>query len=486
MDPTRRPATPEKMGDTRAEHLDVAMDLKGMEAGSISADDPVEEARMNRLLWKIDLRIVPILGGLYVWCLIDRTNLGGARIAGIDEATGLSVGNRASIVILVFFIGYIIFELPSNMLLQKFGPHRWLSFLCFGWGITTLCIGFVRSWQVLAVLRVLLGVFEAGMFPGCIYLLSAWYRRAAVYFLMGSFCSSFANILAYGLTQIASDPERDGWKWIFIVEGAITVAYAALCWFIIPDLPYDDKKNKWLRPEEKALVRKRLGGDTGAFEEGKITWKVIRDTVKPPHMWGLALISLTGAAGTYSFLLFLPIILRRGLEFSLQLSFLLTAPPAAFTAIYAFGIAFISDKTGLRGPFIVLHCILTTIGLCMIAFVDAAPVRYAGAFFGQAGVNGMLITANSWGMNNVRGDAQRSVYAAWVVSWSSIGGIYSALVFRQQDAPNYRPGVIATLAITLATLAASTAMIVYFKIANKQAQQGKRVIFGEPDFRFTI
>ena len=104
---------------------------------------------------------------------------------------------------------------------------------------------------------------------------------------MGSFCSSFANILAYGLTQIASDPERDGWKWIFIVEGAITVAYAALCWFIIPDLPYDDKKNKWLRPEEKALVRKRLGGDTGAFEEGKITWKVIRDTVKPPHMWGL-------------------------------------------------------------------------------------------------------------------------------------------------------------------------------------------------------
>lgn len=79
-----------------------------------------------------------------------------------------------------------------------------------------------------------------------------------------------------------------------------------------------------------------------------------------------------------------------------------------------------------------LHSLLTTVGLCMIAFVDAAPVRYAGAFFGQAGVNGMLITANSWGMNNVRGDAQRSVYAAWVVSWSSIGGIYSALVFRQQ------------------------------------------------------
>lgn len=112
-------------------------------------------------------------------------------------------------------------------------------------------------------------------------------RRAAGYYLIGQMISSFGNILAYGLTQIAHNPERDGWKWIFIVEGALTIGFGVLAWFVIPDMPYNVEKNKWLSTEEKDVVKQSLLKDRGDFEESKVTWKVIKSILKRPHMWAL-------------------------------------------------------------------------------------------------------------------------------------------------------------------------------------------------------
>lgn len=126
------------------------------------------------------MRLLPVLSALYTFALVDRTNLGSARIAGLDEATDLNVGNRVSITseihlaasgflsrmliidqVLVFYVGYIIFEIPSNMALKKLGPANWLAALGASWGLVTLGIGFSKNWQTVAVCRVLLGIFEA-------------------------------------------------------------------------------------------------------------------------------------------------------------------------------------------------------------------------------------------------------------------------------------------------------------------------------------
>ncbi|KAK5045516.1 hypothetical protein LTR84_009134 [Exophiala bonariae] len=263
--PVKTAASAEEMLKEEAIHLEEG--LKSSAVDSSGENDDTEQALVRQVLWKIDRRLIPILGGLYLWCLIDRSNLGGARIAGIDEAVGLNVGNRASIVILVFYLGYILFELPSNIVLQKVGPAIWLSALASCWGI--------------------------GLFPGTVYLLSSWYcryeyqKRIAVYYIIGNFFSSFANILAYGLTQVADNPAHNGWKYIFIVEGALTAGYAVLCWRIIPDMPYNDQKNKWLTPAEKALVKQRLLADINSFETEKITWNLIFETLRKPYMWAL-------------------------------------------------------------------------------------------------------------------------------------------------------------------------------------------------------
>lgn len=131
--------------------------------------------------------------------MIDRTNIGGARISGLDEAVDLDVGNRASVIskstievemkrlevltkrlVLIFYVGYILMELPSNILLRKFGAATWLSFLGVAWGLVVLGFGFSKNWQTVAVLRVMLGVLEAGLFPGIIYLIGSWYSRYEV------------------------------------------------------------------------------------------------------------------------------------------------------------------------------------------------------------------------------------------------------------------------------------------------------------------
>lgn len=116
----------------------------------------------KRILRKIDLRLLPIIVGLHTISLIDRTNISSARVAGLDEDLQLTIGYRASVVLLTFFIGYIIFDIPSNILLRKIGAARFLGFITFAWGVVTIGIGCVNNWIALAVLRVVLGVFEAG------------------------------------------------------------------------------------------------------------------------------------------------------------------------------------------------------------------------------------------------------------------------------------------------------------------------------------
>lgn len=120
----------------------------------------------KRVLRKIDTRLLPILGCLYTIALVDRSNVAVARISGMDEDLGLTQGNRVSVALMVFFIGYILFEIPSNAFIHKLGAANWLAFLAVAWGLVSLGIGFLNNWVGLAVLRALLGVFEAGFFPG--------------------------------------------------------------------------------------------------------------------------------------------------------------------------------------------------------------------------------------------------------------------------------------------------------------------------------
>lgn len=136
-------------------------DLKH-ELSRLPAEPEFDTKAEKRLLRKIDLRLIPIVVLLHTVSLIDRTNISAARVAGLDEDLGLTIGYRASIVTMTFFIGYIAFDIPSNILLPKIGAAVFLGTITVLWGLVTIVLGCINTWQAFAVLRALLGVFEAG------------------------------------------------------------------------------------------------------------------------------------------------------------------------------------------------------------------------------------------------------------------------------------------------------------------------------------
>jgi cyanate permease len=220
-------------------------------------------------------------------------------------------------------------------------------------------------------------------------------------------------------------------RWIFIIEGAITCLAAIIAWFLIVDFP-DSQGNKFLSAEEKAFVRSRLADDRGVEEREKVTTKIIFKTAADWKVWAFSLMYMSGAVGVYAFIFFLPLILRKGMGFSLQLSFILSAPPSLFAVIEAMFISWLADRLKMRGPFVVFLGCIGVIGLCMTGFLDLPAPRYVGTFLGVAGANGLVVTTLAWQQNNIIGDAKRAVATAILISISGVGGIYSSLVFRQQ------------------------------------------------------
>ena len=160
----------------KEEMLDPELQVKEALRDEADLDDEV----VKRLIRKIDYRLIPPLAFLYAIALVDRNNLPNARLAGMDQELGISKGNRYTILVMMFFIPYILFELPANVAMRKAGPAKWLGAIGFAWGIVTIGMGFVHSWGALLSCRVFFGAFEAGLFPGSIYLMSCWYKRYEV------------------------------------------------------------------------------------------------------------------------------------------------------------------------------------------------------------------------------------------------------------------------------------------------------------------
>lgn len=155
----------------RKKHIEHAVPTNGKDGGlnvaavlqNVESIEPVQEsAEIRRVVRKIDLRLLPVLATIYSFALIDRVNLPNARIAGMNEDLGLDIGNRYTLLSMMFFVPYIVFQFPANIAIRKIGAGIWLPGLATSWGIVTLGMGFTNNWTVLLGCRVLLGVLEAG------------------------------------------------------------------------------------------------------------------------------------------------------------------------------------------------------------------------------------------------------------------------------------------------------------------------------------
>jgi MFS family permease len=199
------------------------------------------------------------------------------------------VGNEYNTALVIFFVPYILFEIPSNVLLKKFKPHVWLSGCMFLFGITTTLQGIVTNYSGLLATRFVLGLCESGIFPGCFYLLGSWYlrteaqRRFSFFFCSTTLAGAFAGLLAAAIGKMDGVAGYKGWRWIFILEGLLTCVVSFAFFFILPDFPEDVK---WLGEDERAFITSRLAAEQGASAvERKTSAKDVVNVFKDFKIW---------------------------------------------------------------------------------------------------------------------------------------------------------------------------------------------------------
>ncbi|KAK1676397.1 major facilitator superfamily domain-containing protein [Colletotrichum godetiae] len=462
-------------------------DVKGQDVGQICGLTEVEQKNIIR---RIDIRLLPILGIMYSISLIDRTNLGLALVAGMQEDLELAVGNRYTVIVMVFFVAYILFEIPSNLMLPKAGPANWLSFLGVGFGVVLIGMGFTKSWGAMAVCRALLGILEAGFLPGCTYLITCWYTRFEVgkrlsgFWILSVLASGFSAIFAYVLTLLRGKSGLNGWSWIFIIEGAITVVVCALGWFIIIDFP--TQAGKFLKPAEQEFIIARINRDRGDAEEDHINLAKILHHLKDwrLYFWAFNLMASTLPGYAYSY--FLPIILRNGMGFSSTQAQLLSAPPYVLAAIVAYISGYLGDKYKIRGPIIAVHQALTAVGMLITVYGKANGARYFGAFLGIGFLQFCVPGVLTFQANNITSHSKRAVSSATCLIGGGLGGIIASTAFMSKESPHYTTGIWTTFAISMASITMIIIMDIYLWRCNKAAKAGQRRNEGMEGWLYTL
>ncbi|RYP59080.1 hypothetical protein DL771_011002 [Monosporascus sp. 5C6A] len=473
-------------------------------------DEVYSYQEQRGIIRRVDRRLVSVLACLYIISLVDRMNISTAAIAGLNTDLELQVGTRYSVIILTFFVAYTVFQPLGTVLTREIGPRWFLSSITLAWGVVMIGNGFVNSWQSLAGLRVLIGVFEAGYFPGAVYLLSTWYtrydmqKRYMAFYGVGCVASALGGIMAYGLSQMDGLAGLRGWRWIFIIEGIISCIVALIsCIFLVGFPEEADKSWKFLSPPERDFILRRVNRDRGDAITEPFSFGAFIKPAADFKIWVFAFICFCVTTVGYSINYFLPIILlgMGKLSHSFPMAFLdltpsqgfsvaaaqcLIVPPWIFTALVMYGQAWLGDRYRLRGPIIAFNAVLAIIGLVLMSFHPEYPVRYFGVFLVVAGSSGNTPPVLAYQANNIRGHWKRAFCSATLIAFGGIGGIAGALIFRSQDQPKYLPGIYASIACNICILFCTAGLSAWFRYSNKRAKNGLIIIEGLQGFYYTI
>ncbi|KAH6692276.1 MFS transporter [Plectosphaerella plurivora] len=461
-------------------------------------DDPVEARRVVR---KVDWRLIPLLTFLYTLTFLDRVNIGNARLWNLEKDLRMS-GYDYNLAVLVFYIPYILLEIPSNMLLNRIKPRYYISGLITGWGLTVTLAGFCHNFAGLVVARIFIGIFEAGMFPGCLFLISSWYRRhellsrMAWFMVANDIAGSISGLLGAGLGSLNGTGGYSGWSWIFWIEGLMTVLAAVLAFFFIPDFPHD---STFLDPSEKAWLLRRLDADSKAGGRNeRMTLRGVLRALRDWKVMAAGSLYLAVCVTAYSISVFTPTILRAFGWNSLK-SNLLSTPIRIASAIISVAVGILSDKTHMRGVYCLFGFTMSIAGLLVTMLLKSGNLRYMGLYFAAMGIYVCQPLVIAWCVNQVVGNIKRGTLTAFAISCGQLGGIISAVVFPEKDSPQYIPGISTCIAFQVVGIITAIVMMVACRWENRQRDLGKRDdrrdlpeeevrMLGErhPDFRYTL
>jgi sugar phosphate permease len=320
---------------------------------------------------KVDVRLLPFLFLCYILAYLDRVNVGFAKLQMLKD---LSLSDAAFATGAgIFFIGYFFFEVPSNVLLKKFGARMWIARIMISWGVISVCMIFVKGQWSFYAMRFLLGLAEAGFFPGVIFYLTLWYpsqlraSRTAWFVAAIAVSGVIGNpISGWIMDRLSGAMNLAGWQWLFLTEGIPSIVVG---FWVIYYLDSSIQEAKWLTTDEKAVLADNLTAEDQHKTEHKLA-----DAFKSGKVWVLCAIYFTLMIGLYGIAFWLPTIVKAfGMKGYLKVG-LITAIPYGVAVIGMILLSQHSDQTGERRLHYVFNVTAGAIGLVLSGIFASQPV----------------------------------------------------------------------------------------------------------------
>ncbi|GAC76509.1 permease of the major facilitator superfamily [Moesziomyces antarcticus T-34] len=422
-----------------------AQELNGAASGVAALDpnSPEYKELERRLVRKIDIRLMPITILLYILNYLDRNSISTARDNGLERDLGLK-GQEYQTALSILYVGYITFQIPSNLFMTKLGrPSLYIPTFVTLWGVVSACTAATTGYHSLLAVRIILGAVESAFFPAALAMLSFFYRknematRTALLFSGSIISNAFSGLISAGiLSRMEGKAGLPAWKWLFIIEGAITVVVAAMAVFILPDMP---ENSKFLSVEERQMAVNRLKLDVGTSlspgeDEGTPMQGLVM-AVKDVKVWVLAFM-LTSVTVGVGFNQFFPTIVG-SLGYSHTVTLLLTAPIWLFAFFACLANGLHSDRVQERTLHIIIPLLFGIVGFIISSTTTSLGARFFALFIEASSYAGYTCVLGWIAPSIPTPRYKKAVALALINAFSQLGNISASYVWPKKWGPKY-------------------------------------------------
>lgn len=420
------------------------------------AAEPVTETEARRLLWKIDLIIIPLIMVTVVLAAIDKVIISNAAIYGMKTDTHLT-GDQYSWVGSIFYFGYLAFEYPAALLIQRLPVAKLYAGMVIGWAILLLCTAATQNFAGLATVRFLMGMTEAAVFPISSILTVMWWKTSEqpirVAFWFNQLSSVFSGVVSYGIGQ--TDTALAPWRLLFIVLGVFSLVWAVVLYIFLPDSPV---QCWYLSDREKFVCLERVKDNNTGMEDKTIKWYQVCECLLDPKTWLLALFSLAQNIPNGGLVTFSAIIVS-GLGYSRLITTLLGIPTGVLATVWQILLGFIVARVPNSRCSIIAIANLVPL-MCSVIMWKLPRENQQGllaAYYVFYTYWAPYVLSTSLPMANTSGHSKKLTMNAIFFLAYCVGNIIGPQVFRSKDAPSYShgyEGLLGCLAVAIASILA--------------------------------
>ncbi|KAH7126632.1 major facilitator superfamily domain-containing protein [Dendryphion nanum] len=452
-------------------------DVTKLEQAPVEEYDQATLAVERSLVRKLDMTLMPVVWVLYFFNYMDRNNIAQAKLNSFEKDIGLT-GNQFNVAVSILNVGYVLMQLPSNMILTRVRPSLYIPACAMLWSCVSAATAGVHSYGGLIAVRFTLGIVEAPFWPGAFYLLSCWFTRkelalrTAVLYSGLVLATAFSGLVAAGVFEgLEGVRGLKGWQWLFVIEGSASFFAAIVAMALLPDFPGSKSgSGSWLftEAERKLAVDRIMRDRVSAPEADESIMNGLKLAVSDYRTWVFSLM-LCANHSAYGFNNFFPSIVKGFNLGSRTITLVCTAPPYLIATVISFAVAFSSDRRKERGFHIAVPLCFAAAGFIITVSTLSVPARYFASFLYIGGCFGSNAIVYTWAASTLnQTPAKRACATAIVNIMSQMGNIYSPYFFRPQDAPRYIPAMLLMMGFSVLSIVTCMFMKTVLRRANQR------------------